>query len=320
MPKYIPDRATAANWQRHLVLTGVLWFSLLSALAQQGSMPMSLGNYPQLGSQAGLQRLVSSRQQATLVHFYARREYRLAWFGRWGLRSPADSLLLLIGQSTDQGLLPAHYHQERLQTLFALISQHQATALQVEEADYLLSDAFFTLALHLQKGRFVPHTGVPARQLLPADEPLAALLEIGLHENNLRQQLLELEPQHAQYRLLKAALEQRLKRYRKLQQPGPRPPAAEVLALEQEMRLLAVNLERWRWEARSFPYTYLLVNLPAYKLQVLEGDMPVFSSRVTLANPPPPARCWKAASIAFSSIPTGRCPVALPVRGNARPG
>jgi murein L,D-transpeptidase YcbB/YkuD len=41
-----------------------------------------------------------------------------------------------------------------------------------------------------------------------------------------------------------------------------------------------MNLERWRWAPRDLGQQYILVNVPAYTLQVMDGDKPTLAMRV----------------------------------------
>jgi murein L,D-transpeptidase YcbB/YkuD len=50
-----------------------------------------------------------------------------------------------------------------------------------------------------------------------------------------------------------------------------------------------MNLERWRWAPQSLGDRYVLVNVPAYQMQVMEGDdKPVLAMRVIVGKPDHP--------------------------------
>jgi murein L,D-transpeptidase YcbB/YkuD len=46
-----------------------------------------------------------------------------------------------------------------------------------------------------------------------------------------------------------------------------------------------MNLERWRWAPRELGDRYILINVPAYQLQVMEGDTPALAMRVIVGQP-----------------------------------
>jgi len=51
---------------------------------------------------------------------------------------------------------------------------------------------------------------------------------------------------------------------------------------------LRMNLERWRWLPRDLGDRYVLINVPAYQMQVVEGEKPVLSMRVIVGKPDTP--------------------------------
>ncbi|GAA3950358.1 L,D-transpeptidase family protein [Hymenobacter algoricola] len=50
------------------------------------------------------------------------------------------------------------------------------------------------------------------------------------------------------------------------------------------VRQITVNMERWRWVPKRFEKDYLLVNIPDYKLHVVENDKEVFDMRVIVGK------------------------------------
>jgi L,D-transpeptidase YcbB len=51
---------------------------------------------------------------------------------------------------------------------------------------------------------------------------------------------------------------------------------------------LKMNLERWRWLPRDLGDRYVLINVPAYQMQVIEGEKPVLAMRVIVGKPDTP--------------------------------
>jgi len=49
-----------------------------------------------------------------------------------------------------------------------------------------------------------------------------------------------------------------------------------------------MNLERWRWMPRDLGRRYILVNVPAYQMQVMEGETPALAMRVIVGQPENP--------------------------------
>lgn len=51
------------------------------------------------------------------------------------------------------------------------------------------------------------------------------------------------------------------------------------------LRQLALNLERWRWLPRQFGPRYVMINLPAFELKLIEEDRPQLSMRGIIGRP-----------------------------------
>jgi murein L,D-transpeptidase YcbB/YkuD len=99
----------------------------------------------------------------------------------------------------------------------------------------------------------------------PKQEDLVARLEDAVTNNRVRATLEDLAPTHPQYKGLQAAL---------LHEQDP----AKIAKIK-------MNLERWRWAPRDLGDRYILVNVPAYQMQVVEGDQPVLAMRVIVGDP-----------------------------------
>ncbi|HET9233530.1 MAG TPA: L,D-transpeptidase family protein [Candidatus Eisenbacteria bacterium] len=61
---------------------------------------------------------------------------------------------------------------------------------------------------------------------------------------------------------------------------GPKTAAAFRVPPSELMRRVRLNLERWRWMPDSLDSRYVMVNVPAYELEVVEGEAPVLAMRV----------------------------------------
>jgi hypothetical protein len=83
----------------------------------------------------------------------------------------------------------------------------------------------------------------------------------------VRASLEDLAPTHPQYKGLQAALA--------LEQSTPSGHGDQI----------RMNMERWRWAPHDLGERYILVNVPAYVMQVMEGERPVLSMRVIVGDP-----------------------------------
>jgi murein L,D-transpeptidase YcbB/YkuD len=119
---------------------------------------------------------------------------------------------------------------------------------------------------------------------VPKKDDLAARLAKAV-DNHVRETLEELAPTHPQYKGLQAAL------------------VRERQNSTGHEQVLKMNLERWRWAPRDLGDRYILVNVPAYQMQVMEGDdKPVLAMRVIVGKPdnPTPLFSDKMTYVVFS--------------------
>jgi len=65
---------------------------------------------------------------------------------------------------------------------------------------------------------------------------------------------------------------------------GPTTLEALNVPVEQRMRQLELNLERWRWLPQTLGERYILVNMANFELNVAEKDQPVMAMRVVVGK------------------------------------
>ncbi len=65
---------------------------------------------------------------------------------------------------------------------------------------------------------------------------------------------------------------------------GKKTLAALNATIDEDIEQLAMSLERWRWMPRDLGYMHIMVNLPSYKLQMMNGDQKVIDMRVVVGS------------------------------------
>ena len=204
-------------------------------------------------SDTALFRQIPLVSSASVRSFYASRQFALFWSDSEGYKPAADSLVRVIRQLEAVGLIPVDYHLEEIEKSLAdrIGADHLRT-------DLLLSDAFITIHQHLRKGRL--HPGTLQRSDLSQTTDRAAIGSLGkVHGASIFAEMKLLEPPATQYQLLKRAL------------ATYRLSAMADSVAQAGARILALNMERWRWE-KPLPERYVTVNIPAFALRVFEGD------------------------------------------------
>lgn len=135
-------------------------------------------------------------------------QQELLWFSKTRLNAKGDSLLKLIKQSTYYGLIPEQYHLHGIQSNLDSIhaSKDYVNITSLVKADLYLSDAYFLMGAHLNKGRFYPDSLLLNTNFNKLQKGWDSLLLAGYKHNQLKTALDSLEPKHYNYRMLKQQL------------------------------------------------------------------------------------------------------------------
>jgi len=201
--------------------------------------------------------------------FYEARGYMPAWVDGDGTTEHWKDLVQQLKYSERHGLDPAAYGPEQFEQLRdASQTKTSGTRFPLEripEMDAKMTYAYLRYAADLlgwtRSARQVHPTWLTASK----KEDLAARLSEAIAGNSVRDSLEELAPTHPQYKGLQAAL-----------------------ASEQEpdrIERIKMNMERWRWAPRDLGERYILINVPSYQLQVMEGEQPALAMRVIVGQP-----------------------------------
>lgn len=221
-------------------------------------------------------RLWASEQE-----FYRERGHLPAWIDGDRPTPQLDALLQAIGDADLHGLDPRDYDVNALR---AARAQADRGALRraafepahVPELELRLTRAFVAYAADLLGWSASPKEVNVAWHAAPASADLAAVLQTAVDQNRVAEALNELAPQHSQYRGLQAALKRSADAGA---MPGAKPSG------ERDLQQIRLNMQRWRWMPRDLGERHILVNVPAYEMQVVERKRPVLSMRVIVGQP-----------------------------------
>ena len=203
--------------------------------------------------------------------FYESREYLPAWVDGNETTPQWKELVAQLRYAEAHGLDPSAYGVEDFEALReASQTRFSGTRFPVEavpELDAKMTYAYLRHAADLLGWTRSARAVHRDWQAAPKKEDLAARLTDALAAGRVRASLEDLAPTHPQYKGLQAAL---------AGEEGASPDRAERIRM---------NLERWRWAPRDLGDRHILVNVPAYQMQVVEGDAPVLSMRVIVGDP-----------------------------------
>jgi murein L,D-transpeptidase YcbB/YkuD len=173
---------------------------------------------------------------------------------RWG---PADIevLLGLIAASDAEGLLPGDYDGAAVA---------RARDAQAADVDARADAAALALAHDYYEGRS-PAAAKADWHIARGRIDYRAWLDEVLARHSLRASYARLLPTAPAYRALKEAL-------------------AQCRGAAGTCDTVAMNLDRWRWLPRDFGQRYLWVNIPAYRLDLIDGGRVVASHKVIVGK------------------------------------
>ena len=155
-----------------------------------------------------------------IIEFYKKNKFSVVWSSQGNLTEQGDSLLSLIKNSDDYGLIPDDYHFNKIENLIKTEKDSvtkKFNAIKISEADMLLTDAVFTFAVHVNKGRLNVDSLVrewKVTMLITPPAPfekricinLVDLLNDAIKQNTIHSSIDSLEPKNKQYQALKLAL------------------------------------------------------------------------------------------------------------------
>jgi len=180
---------------------------------------------------------------------------------RWSL-SNAKKLLAVAEDSAAEGLNPADYQVDALRRAIA-------TGEKGPELDMVASAAALSLAHDYANGRIEDKAALDWHFAPPVDANLLGTeLDSALDQGRVDTWLRGLLPEHSQYRALRVAY------------------AAAPDAVTRDQ--LRANLERWRWMPRDLGDRYIYVNVPSYRLELINDGAVEASYNVVVGSPKTP--------------------------------
>ena len=216
------------------------------------------------------------RREKSVLKFYTSRNHKPAWCNNKRLSILGDSMALFIERIRYYGALPEHYHWNEIK-----INRQLDDPSSLMRNDVLLTDAFLSIARDLKYGRLSE-----LAKLIMHDSVQTSLLRQVLNGCELRPTLETQEPTFAGYCGLKQALKLSLDtldgHVRKAFLEG-RPN--DSLSLNNKLKLIEINLERWRWENAIFGDRYIFINIPSFRLELISNNASIFDSKVIVGTP-----------------------------------
>lgn len=144
-----------------------------------------------------------------IVEFYKENDFKVVWSDKGKHSNQSDSLLSLIKNSVEFGLIPDDYHFRKIESLIQSERDNKKQsfdAVKFFKVDILLTDAFFTLAIHVHKGRLNKDSLTREWKVEKISQNLVAVLYDAIKCNTINAAIDSLQPKNKQYQALKLAL------------------------------------------------------------------------------------------------------------------
>src|SRR6185503_19353057 len=201
--------------------------------------------------------------------FYESRTHLPAWMEGDQASPRVAALVEALKHSEDQGLDPARYNTDGFQQAIAAAAQNKGTydLARIPELDAKLTYAYLRYAADLLGWSGNPKAVYATWMVVPNEIDLADHLAKAVSSDHVRESLDELAPGHPQYKGRQTALQ-----HERMNPTG-------------HLDQIRMNMERWRWTPRDLGERYIFVNVPAYQMQVMEGNRAVLAMRVIVGDP-----------------------------------
>jgi murein L,D-transpeptidase YcbB/YkuD len=213
--------------------------------------------------------------------FYKQNGYALAWSDGRTPRPQMDGLIRAVRAADQEGLEPAEYGADELDRIRQTFDPSHAA-----DTDVRFTYTYLRYASDLTHGTFDPEIIDPHWHAAKRGADVHAALERGLADNRVEDSLQKLTPPAPQYQGLKHQLT--LARFKGA-------PPETILQI-------AMNMDRWRWLPDDLGSRYLMVNIPAFRLDAIENGKSVLEMKVVTGkkDSPTPVLADEMTTVVFS--------------------
>jgi murein L,D-transpeptidase YcbB/YkuD len=208
---------------------------------------------------------------------YKENGYAPVWNDGRKPRSQMDGLLRALQAANQEGLDPAAYGVDELTR-----SRQAFDAAHSADSDLRFTYAYLAYASDMAHGTVDPEDIDSHWHAAPRDVDLHEALMNALDQNRIEESLQRLAPSAPQY----LGLKHQLAHY--LGMPPNSPPVAmtlpdgdtQMMPIAAVVDLIAINMDRYRWLPDDLGSRYLLVNIPAFRIDAIEDGKSVLDMKV----------------------------------------
>jgi murein L,D-transpeptidase YcbB/YkuD len=210
--------------------------------------------------------------------FYRARAFAPVWLQQRRATARMEALVAAVQWADRDGLDPRLYD-------IALVDERGNGRKRFSEEDageveVRLTFAYMQFASDLADGVSDLAQSHPAWHMRPRTFDPAAHLTMAIADGKIAESLDALRPGNQEYR----ALGELLADYRNRASNGQSAPGTDGVSLAERITQIELNMERWRWLPRERAAKHIVVNIPAFRLDVWERDTVALSMRVVVGK------------------------------------
>jgi len=211
--------------------------------------------------------------------FYRARAFAPVWLEQRRATAKMEALVAAVKRAGRDGLDPLLYDiafvDERGGNGRKRFSEEDAGEVEVR-----LTFAYMQFASDLANGVSDLAQSHPAWHVRPRTFDPAAHLTTAIADGKIAESLDALRPSNQEYR----ALGELLADYRHRASNGQSATGIDGVSLAERIKQIELNMERWRWLPRERAAKHIVVNIPAFRLDVWERDTVAVSMRVVVGK------------------------------------
>lgn len=220
---------------------------------------------------------------------FSNNNFQPIWTDKSMATNTGDSLINFIENIEYFGLSSSDYHLKQIKhkvNSFYNQSDSNINITRIYEVNILLTEAFFKLGIHLNRGIQDQVTFHKTWKATSKDSTLVNLLETAVKSNRISQSLQSQEPKYEQYTKIKFILSILLD---KIDRSDSLHEIENNLdSVNSKVVRLNSNIERWRWESMQEESQAILINIPSNTFQYYINDSVAIKSKVITGKPETP--------------------------------
>ncbi|MFD0794368.1 L,D-transpeptidase family protein [Mucilaginibacter litoreus] len=211
----------------------------------------------------------------TIASFYEQNGYDPVFVADHTFNGDVDLTANYFAKASEHGLDPSMFKAGEIKQLVAKFKDKKAIK-SLDEAyhdiaklELLTANSLINYSNALQYGMISPRK-IYARYFTQTIRPDSIAMLNALRATNLKSFLDSIQPKDPQYKMLQKAL--------------IAGGTAQGMTKEETLRYLVVNLERLRWKNKPKENKYVIVNIPDYRLDVMENGKSALNMKVIVGE------------------------------------